>query len=236
MWNNSLNLAILDWLGRFTTVSAPFNQIVHYIAGSHLFKGLPIMGLLWYFWFRDTDPKSNTRTIIIATLAGAIIAVLIARIANNIGPYQPRPFANTGLPFHTYVGLPPREAQALYLWSSFPSDHAALFFSLATGFFLISRTVGSFVYLYVLVLIALPRVYLGLHYPTDIFAGWLLGIACVVLCTRKSVVKLYDRPCTTLLNRYPAAFQTALFLISVEISMLFNDVRLLVHGIIKYLP
>src|SRR5438445_4597703 len=103
MRNNCLHLWVLDWLGRCRTVSAPFNQIVHYIAGSNLFKGLPIMGLLWYFWFRDTDPKSNTRRIIIATLIGAILAVLIARLANNFGPYQPRPFANTALPFHTYI-------------------------------------------------------------------------------------------------------------------------------------
>lgn len=235
MWNNHLNLAVIDWLGQFTSTSAHFNQIVRYISGSDLMKGFPIMGALWFFWFRDTDPKSDTRRIIIATLVGCVIAVFIARLTNNIGPFQPRPIANAALPYHAYAGLTSPDTQALYLWSSFPSDHAAMFFSLATGIFLISRAFGSFVYLYVLIFIALPRVYLGLHYTTDILAGALLGFACVALCTRKSVINLYDRQYTILLDRYPAAFQTALFIISTEMSMMFYDVRQLLEGIVKYM-
>ncbi|WP_216595014.1 phosphatase PAP2 family protein [Collimonas arenae] len=227
---------MINWLNQFTVMSAPFNQIVHYISGSNLFKGFPVMGLIWYFWFRDSDPKSDTRRIIIATLLGCVVAVFIARVANNLGPYQPRPFANLALAHQTYIGLPVPESQALYIWSSFPSDHAALFFSLATGIFLISRSAGWLAYLYVLIFIALPRVYLGLHYPTDIFAGGILGIACVALSTRASVTRLYDGYCVTLMNRYPAAFQTALFIISTEIGVMFGDIRLLLEGIVKYFP
>lgn len=236
MWNNYMDLAVMHWLSQFTAMSAPFNQIVHYISGSNLFKGLPIIGILWYFWFRDADPKSDSRRIIVATLIGCVIAVLIARTANNLGPYQPRPFANTALAYHEHIGLSVPETQALYIWSSFPSDHAALFFSLATGIFLISRAAGSLLYLYVLVFIALPRVYLGLHYPTDIAAGAILGIACVVLSTRGSVSKLYDARSAALLERYPAAYQAVLFIVSTEIGMMFGDVRLLLEGIVKYFP
>jgi undecaprenyl-diphosphatase len=39
-----------------------------------------------------------------------------------------------------------------------------------------------------------------------------------------------------LLARYPALFQTALFIASTEIGVLFGDVRLLVEGIVKYFP
>ncbi len=225
MWNNPFNLAIIGWLGQFTAVSAHFNQLVQYIEAAHLLKGLPVMGVLWFFWFRDPAPGSPNRRIIIASLLGCLLAVVIARYVNNVAPFQPRPFANPALPFHNYIGLAARETQSLYDWNSFPSDHATLFFALATGIFLLSRAAGCAVFLYTLLLIALPRVYLGLHYPTDIIAGALLGIASVILATRPRVIALYDGPCTRLQQRYPAAFQTALFIASAEISMMFIDVR-----------
>ena len=30
------------------------------------------------------------------------------------------------------------------------------------------------------ILIGLTRVYLGIHYPTDIFGGWCIGAACAI--------------------------------------------------------
>ena len=235
MWNNGLNLAVIAWLGRFTTSSAHFNQFVHYLSGSNLIKGYPMMAAIWFFWCRDFDPKLNTRRIIIGTLAGCFLAVFLARLINNIGPFQPRPIANNALPPLDFIGVPEPASQALYIWNSFPSDHAAMYFALAAGIFLISRRFGAWVYLYVSLFIALPRMYLGLHYMTDILAGALLGIACTLLFNSKGVVRMYERPYSRLLERYPAAFQTVLFLISIELSMTFEDIRKLAEGVGKYL-
>lgn len=194
------------------------------------------MSVLWYFWYRDADLKSTTRPVIIGTLIGCVVAVLIARATNDYGPFQPRPFANALLGYPGHIGLPAPDSQALYLWSSFPSDHAALFFAIATGICLISRITGFLLYLYVLIFIGLPRIYLGLHYPTDILAGALLGIICVAAGTRVSATQLFGRYFRLLLERYPAAFQAGLFIVTVEIGTLFGDVRMLLAGIMKYLP
>jgi membrane-associated phospholipid phosphatase len=235
MWNNALNLTVIAWLGQFTTVSAHFNQILHYMAGSNLIKGYPMMAAMWFFWCRDSDPKLNTRRIIVGTLAACMVAVLVARVVNTIGPFQPRPIANTALTAFSYVGLPPPQSQALYIWNSFPSDHAAMYLSLAAGLFLISRVFGAYAYLYVLAFICLPRMYLGLHYTTDIIAGAVLGIGCTLLFNSRVVVRLYEKQYTRLLDKYPAAFQTVLFLVSIELSMTFSDIRDLLEGIVKYL-
>nr|WP_255542241.1 phosphatase PAP2 family protein [Glaciimonas sp. PAMC28666] len=217
-------------------MSAAANQIVHFISGSNLFKGLPLMSILWYFWYRDRGIKSATRETIIGTLIGCVVAVLIARAMNNYGSFQPRPFANALLVYPGHIGLPAPNSQALYLWSSFPSDHAALFFAIATGIFLISRITGFLLYLYVLIFIGLPRIYLGLHYPTDILAGGLLGAVCVAVGTRASATQLFRRHFRMILASYPAAFQAGLFIVTVEIGTLFGDVRMLLDGIVKYLP
>ena len=110
-----------------------------------------------------------------------------------------------------------------------------MYLSLAAGIFLISRVFGAYVYLYVLLFICLPRMYLGLHYTTDIIAGAILGIGCTLLFNSRPVARLYEKPYTRLLANYPAAFQTVLFLICIELSMTFGDIRELLEGIVKYL-
>jgi hypothetical protein len=51
-----------------------------------------------------------------------------------------------------------------------------LFFTLALGIYFASRRAGWFCFIYSLLFICLPRVYLGEHYPTDIVAGAAIGM------------------------------------------------------------
>jgi len=59
----------------------------------------------------------------------------------------------------------------------FPSDHAVLFFALATGLFMAHRKLGIAAYAWVIVAICFPRLYLGIHWPTDVIAGAAVGVA-----------------------------------------------------------
>ena len=71
--------------------------------------------------------------------------------------------------------------RTLISWSSFPSDHAALFFGLAAGFFFISLSAGALAMAWALVGVAFARMYLGFHYPSDILGGAVVGVATTLL-------------------------------------------------------
>jgi undecaprenyl-diphosphatase len=64
---------------------------------------------------------------------------------------------------------------------SFPSMHASLSFAFATIAFLKQRILGCIAFM-ASALVAYSRVYLGVHYWSDVIAGALLGIA-VAYCT-----------------------------------------------------
>jgi membrane-associated phospholipid phosphatase len=67
--------------------------------------------------------------------------------------------------------------------SSFPSGDSAMAFALASFFLWLNPKVG-FVFLVYALLIAYGRVYLGAHFPLDVFAGALIGIFSFLLALR----------------------------------------------------
>jgi undecaprenyl-diphosphatase len=115
-------------------------------------------------------------------------------------------------------------------WSSFPSDHAVLFFALSTGLLFISRKVGTFALAYTGLFIAFPRIYLGLHYPTDIIAGAIIGVTIAILgniylikSTRlKSIVRWADTE--------PDLFYPVFFLFTYQIADMFGSSRAIISA------
>lgn len=74
------------------------------------------------------------------------------------------------------------------------------------------------------VLISLPRIYLGIHYPTDILAGALLGVGVASLSRiatlRKTVAHVVLGP----LDQHPAFLYSFLFVCTFEIGEVFSSV------------
>ena len=81
---------------------------------------------------------------------------------------------------------------------SFPSDHASAAFSIAFSVFLFDRFAGS-LFLAAASVIGIGRVFIGVHYPSDIVAGCLVGLASALLVVRllrpliERVVRLVER-------------------------------------------
>lgn len=63
---------------------------------------------------------------------------------------------------------------------SFPSGHASFFFALSTGVYLYNKKLGIVFYL-VSLLMGVARIFIGVHWPSDILGGAVLGILVALL-------------------------------------------------------
>ncbi len=104
-----------------------------------------------------------------ATVLIAVFASLFAYVTNfliSLVYFRPRPFVD--LPgVHLLIVKDAAE-------KSFPSDHAALAFALAIAVLLAHRRWGV-VFLVLAMLVALGRIFVGVHYPSDVIVGAIVG-------------------------------------------------------------
>jgi undecaprenyl-diphosphatase len=109
-------------------------------------------------------------------------------------------------------------------WSSFPSDNATYLFAIAAGLWLISRGWGLFFGVFA-AFVALTRVFLGIHYPSDVLAGALIGIATSLAVNREAVRQWIAAPILSLEPRYPPYFYALFFIALAELSGGFPNTR-----------
>jgi undecaprenyl-diphosphatase len=109
-----------------------------------------------------------------ARRSGAVLATAAA----GLGLLINQPIAHTVDRLRPYLAHP-ADAHLLISRShdpSFPSDHATGAFGLAFGIWLYDRALGT-VLLVIAAVLAFSRVYVGTHYPGDVVAGALIGVA-----------------------------------------------------------
>ena len=219
---NTFDLAIITYINQFSQHIPVLDRIIVFLSNFNLFKGGVFAVMIWWTWFRNEPQQSKKREFIISTLVSCIIAIAIARVLALTLPFRLRPLHEESLHFLIPHGMPPYSLDG---WSSFPSDHAALYFALATGFLFISRKAGAFALLYTTLIICFPRIYLGLHYPTDILAGAILGILTSLLSNRYLFKITFVRPILSWLYSKPEIFYPLFFLFTYQLTELFDSLR-----------
>jgi undecaprenyl-diphosphatase len=197
------------------------DSLLVFMAVCELLKGGVIVTFFWWAWFRK-DRSERDRERMIAVLIGSLFAMALARVMALSLPFRVRPLHNPELEITLpYTMIP----DALEDWSAFPSDHAVLFFALSTGIWLISRKAGLLAVAYTTLAICFPRIYLGLHHPTDILAGAAIGIGITLLADRFLSRRPMVRSLLRISEEYPGLYYPLFFLFCYQVADLFIGSR-----------
>ncbi|MFD5538310.1 phosphatase PAP2 family protein [Streptomyces sp. NPDC127079] len=149
-----------------------FDRVMEFVGEYGLLVAMVLL-VVWCWWTVRRRGAEDAP----ATLAALVWAPLAAAIAVLVN-VPIRGFVERPRPFLTHQGLDVLiSGKTDY---SFVSDHATITMALGVGLFVAHRRFG-------LVGIALAlaegfcRVYMGVHYPTDVVGGFALGTAVVLL-------------------------------------------------------
>lgn len=227
---NPFDSSIISFLNGFARHSVFFDTLVTMISGDDLLKGGFVVALIWGAWFRPSENQRENRRFLICGIVACLAAVVVARGLAHELPFRVRPLANPALHFQTPYG---RSEENLINWSSFPSDHAAVFFALAMSIFFAWRAAGIVALCYVFEMICLPRLYMGFHYPTDLLAGAAIGVGIASLARRSSLRQAAGETAERWMERSPASFYGCFFILTFQIATIFESTREIAHFFLR---
>src|SRR4051794_18790242 len=153
----------------FTSRHDGIEDVLSIIAQDAHYIFVAFLAVLFLLPARWGSPNLRRGVVAAATAAG--VALLVAHGITVLWD-RPRPFVAHPQSTHLLIshGTDP----------SFPSDHATGAFAIAVSLFLRSRTVGWISLAFALV-VAFARVAVGVHYPSDVVGGALIGTAAALL-------------------------------------------------------
>jgi undecaprenyl-diphosphatase len=165
----SLDFSVYGRLNDYAARHDAVEDILHLFAvdGQVLFLAL----LAALFFARGKYRSRNGRHGVAAAGFSALLALAVAQLIGQLWD-RPRPYEAHPGEAHLLLPLSPDP--------SFPSDHAIAAFAIAVAIGLRHRKAGVLA-LALASLVAVSRVALGTHYPTDVLGGAVLGALCALV-------------------------------------------------------
>lgn len=240
------------WANGLSGRSFTLDAVVATMVDNPLAKAGPIIACFAYVWWKDGagDALSSRRSILLLTLLSIFLVAPFMKAMSSDG-FAPRPFVRSErvyvledsgglrlLPPIAFRSPATGDAATRYEnlsegvieandFNSFPSDHAALFLTLAFGIFLASKGAGLIALAWAVLCALGSRVVTGLHWPADIVAGGAIGIAvllALVLVARWLPRKVTDLP-LVVADRWPGIAAAVIVLALIEIANAMNTLE-----------
>ncbi|MEU0414618.1 phosphatase PAP2 family protein [Streptomyces griseorubiginosus] len=149
-----------------------FDRVMECVGEYGILFGMVLL-ILWCWWGvrrrGGEDAASSVAALVWAPLAAALAVLVNVPI---------RGFVERPRPFRTHEGLEVLVSGKTDY--SFVSDHATITMAMAVALFVAHRKFGV-VGILLALLEGFCRVYMGVHYPTDVVGGFALGTAVALL-------------------------------------------------------
>jgi undecaprenyl-diphosphatase len=156
------------------------DTVVTYVnAAELLFLGALLVA---FSLVRGPARRGARRAVVAAGLSAGLALGLAQLISHAVD--RPRPFVAdpSGVHLFTHHVADP----------GFPSDHATAAFAIAVAILLRDRRWGAIALVFACVL-AVGRVAMGVHYPSDVLGGAVLGAACALILWAAPVRRALNR-------------------------------------------
>ncbi|NIP32410.1 phosphatase PAP2 family protein [Candidatus Saccharibacteria bacterium] len=151
--------SLSDWVGIF---------------GARYLIVIIIASLLKYvFVYKDKAERLVNIKVVFNAIFSAGLGLLFNFIV-SIFIQRSRPFE---------IGLGENIYGSVWTAGSFPSEHTTIAFAIALAVFLTYKKFGT-ILLVLAAIVGISRVYVGVHYPLDVAAGALVGIAMAYLTVK----------------------------------------------------
>jgi undecaprenyl-diphosphatase len=211
-----LDVSIYRALNAFCGWSPALDRAALHFPG---FAGVLFMGIFGLLWFRPGTNQFRRRETLVLIIPAVALGLILNRTISTLLPFRVRPMYAIGAnaPSHSWTF-------DLENWSSFPSDNATYLFVITACLWSISRPFGIAFGIFS-TCVVLARIYFGIHYPSDILVGALLGLAVGFAANVEAVRETVARPVMVLEKQMPGYFYGLLFMGLAEVAGGFPNTR-----------
>lgn len=170
----NIDSTLLHLLNGLAGRSVVFDLIIRLLVNDYAIT-TALVTVPFGLWFSGATGRQRARNqrAALSAIASMFVANVFVK-ALNLVYYRPRPFASRDLNLLFYH---PSD-------SSFPSNPTSVGFCIATAVWLYNRAAGWVLYA-LATLLGMARLISGVHYPSDILGGALIGTLCAYLVVRK---------------------------------------------------
>lgn len=163
-FDQSITLLVHQLYGLAGGFFTPFFSFISLLGKDGIFLVLLSLALLLY---------RPTRRYGTAMLLGVAIGALFTNVFLKVVIARPRPYADESSIFHQLWLL---MGQHMESDKSFPSGHTTAAFSTMTALFLTGNRKYSWTAFIFAILMGISRIYLVVHYPSDVLGGVIVGV------------------------------------------------------------